>query len=190
MGLSWVSMDTTQLSHNFVTHALHMTRMQKEKAWLIWLLMREFGHHMIYLMSLYLLLFEICLMYLYEFLFGMYLMFMYVLGVGRKYNSHMMWHKGACFYYVDETSHMSITIFLLHELHHGNARRQQEPLLLWLILGEYGLNYSHTLHDTVGGWQEEALQRWLLLGNFCHCTWYNDDVMGQQDALLRWLLLR
>ena len=86
-------------------------------------MMRDFGHHMIYLMSLYLLLFGICLMSLHVFSFGNYLMFMYVLGVGRKYNSPMMWHKGACLYYVDEASHMSITISLLHDLHHDNARR-------------------------------------------------------------------
>ena len=80
---------------------------------------------MLYLMSIYLLLFGICLMYLHVFIFGMHLMFMYVLGFGRKYNSHMMWHKGACSYYVDETSHISITILLLHDLHHDNARGQQ-----------------------------------------------------------------
>ena len=85
-------------------------------------------------------------------------MFMYVLGVGRKYNSHMMWHQGACLYYVDVTSHMSITILLLHDLHHDNARRQQESLLLWLLLGEYAkMIYSHALHDIDGGWQQDAL---------------------------------
>ena len=87
-------------------------------------------------------------------LFVMYLMFMYVLGFGRDYNFHMMWHKGACLYYVDETFHMSTTILLLHDLHHDNVRWQQdESLLLWLLLGEYGLNSSHTLYDIVGGWK-------------------------------------
>ena len=99
------------MDHIFLTHALHIIgRMQKRNAWLLWLLMRESGHHMIYLMSLYLLLFGIFLMSLHVFMFGMYLMFMYVLGVGRRHNSHMMWHKGVCLYYVDEASHMSITI--------------------------------------------------------------------------------
>ena len=63
-------------------------------------------------------------------------------------------------------------------------------MLLWLLLGEYGLNSSHTLHDIVGGWKHEALQNLILLGGYGHFTWYNDDVMGHQDALLRWLLLR
>ena len=179
------------MGHMFLIHALDITgRMQKKKEWFRWLLMREFGHHMIYLISLYLLLCGICLMSLHIFLFGTYLMFMYVLGFERKHNSHMVWHKGACLYYFDETDHMSITILLLHDLPHDNARRQQESFFLWLLLGEYGMNYSHTLHDIVGGWKEEALQHWLLLKDYGHCTWYSDDVMGQQGSLLRWLLLR
>ena len=58
------------------------------------------------------------------------------------------------------------------------------------IMMMYGMIYSYKLHDIDGGWQHEALQRWLLLGDYGHCTWYNDDVMGQQDAFLRWILLR
>ena len=110
-------------------------------------------------------------MYLHVFLFGIYLMFIYVLGFGRKYNSHMMWHKGACLYYVDETSHMSITILLFHDLHHDDGRWQQESLLLSLLLGEYGLNSSHKLHDIVGEWQQEALQHRLLLGDYVNETY-------------------
>ena len=117
-------------------------------------------------------------MYLLVFLFGMYLMLMYVLGFGRNYNSHMMWHTGACLYYFNETSHMSISLLLLHDLHHDNARRHQESLLIWLLLGEYGLNYSHILHDTIGGWKHEALECCILLNDYGHCTWHNDDVMG------------
>ena len=73
------------------------------------------------LISMYLPLFEVCLMY----------------SHGRKNNSHMM-YKGVGLYYVDEASHMSILVLLLHDFHFENARRQQESLLLWLHLGEYG----------------------------------------------------
>ena len=178
------------MAHVFLIHALHITgRMQKKKAWLLWLLMREFGHLMIYLISMYLLFLGICFMYLHVFMFGMYLMFMYVLGFGRKYNSHMMWHKGACFYYVDETSHMSINILLLHDLYHDNVRRQQESLFLWLLLGEYGLISSHTLHENDRGWKQEALQQWLLLRDYGSHIYIDADLAWQQGELLWWLLL-
>ena len=111
------------------------------------------------------------------YVFGIYLMFMYVIWFGRKYNSHMMWHKGACLYYVYDTSHMSITVLLLHDLHHDDVRMKQESLLLWLLLGGYGLISPHTLHDDDRGWKQESLQPWLLLGDYGHCTWYDDDVM-------------
>ena len=128
-----------------LSHALSPNdRMHKKKVWILWLLRREFGHHMSNLMSMHLPLLEICLMCSHAFLFEMYLM--YVLWFGRKDNSDMM-YKGACLYYVYETSHMFIIILLLHDLQFDNARRQQECLLLWLLLGEYGLNFLHTNHD-------------------------------------------
>ena len=42
---------------------------------------------------------------------------------------------------------MSMSMLLLHGLHDDDVRLQQESLLLWLFLGEYGLTFSHTLHD-------------------------------------------
>ena len=129
--------------------------MHQKEAWLRWLLMREFGHLMIYLMSIYLLLFGICLMSLHELLFGIYLMFMYVLGFGTWHNFHMMWQQRTCLYCSDMTSHTSISMLLLHDLHHDYVRWQQESLLLWLLLGEYGLISPHTFHDDERGWKQK-----------------------------------
>ena len=80
---------------------------------------------MIYLMSMYLIFFGICLMSLHVFIYGIYLVFMCVLGFGTKHNSHMMWHKGSYLYFFNETFHMSISMLLLHDLHHDDVRRQQ-----------------------------------------------------------------
>ena len=80
--------------------------------------------------------------------------------------------------------YVSLTFF------HDDLAWQREALLRWLLLGEYGLISSDTLHDIDGGWKQEALLCWLLFKDYGHCTWYNDDVMGLQDALLWWLLLR
>ena len=41
-------------------------------------------------------------------------------------------------------------MMLLHDLYDDDMRRQQESLLLWLLLGEYGLTFYHTLHDVSG----------------------------------------
>ena len=41
-------------------------------------------------------------------------------------------------------------MMLLHDLYDDEMRKQQEMLLLWLLLGEYGLILSHTLHDVAG----------------------------------------
>ena len=102
----------------------------------------------------------------------------------------MMWQQGAWLCWVDVTFYMSISMLLLHGLHDDDVRWQQESLLLWLLLGEYGLIFSHTLHNEEGGLQQEALLRWLLLGEYGHHTWYDDGVVWQQDAFLWWLLLR
>ena len=87
---------------------------------------------------------------------------------GTWHDSHMMWQRGACFYCFDVTFHMSISMLFLHDLHHDDVRWQQESLLLWLLLGEYGLTFFHTLHNDDGGWQQEALLRWLLLREYGH----------------------
>ena len=69
-------------------------------------------------------------------------------------------------------------MLLLHDLHHDDVKWQQESLLLWLPLGEYGMLSYHTLPDDDRGWKHEALHRWILLGGYVHCTWHDDDVMG------------
>ena len=38
-------------------------------------------------------------------------------------------------------------MMLLHDLYDEEMGRQQDFLLLWILLGEYGLIFSHTLHD-------------------------------------------
>ena len=60
------------------------------------------------------------------------------------------------------TFHMSISMFLLHDVHE-EERKQKDLLLLWLLLGEFGLSI---LHGGDGGWQRRALLRWLLLGEY------------------------
>ena len=47
-------------------------------------------------------------------------------------------------------SFMSTIMFLLHSLYGDGVGRQQELLLLWKFLGEYGLISFHTLHNVVG----------------------------------------
>ena len=41
-------------------------------------------------------------------------------------------------------------MILIHDLHEGEMREQQEMLLPWLFLRHYGLILSHDLHDVVG----------------------------------------
>ena len=51
-------------------------------------------------------------------------------------------------YGTDVTSHMSISMLLFHDAHE-EERKQQDLLLLGLILGEFGLSI---LHGGDGGW--------------------------------------
>lgn len=91
-----------------LSHALSLSdRMHKKKAWLLWLLRREFGHHMSNIMSIYFPLFEIYLMGSHVFMFEMY--FMYVNCFERKDNFPMM-YEGDGLNFVEETTHMSIII--------------------------------------------------------------------------------
>ena len=48
---------------------------------------------------------------------------------------------------VDMTLFMSIIIYSPHDLYDGGVREQQELLLLWLLLGEYGQIFFHTWQD-------------------------------------------
>lgn len=120
------------MDHISLTDALHINGiMQHKKAWLLGLLLRELGHHMTSPMSMCFVLF------------------------GTWRNTLMMCNDGVCFYWDDMTFHMSINMLLLHDPHYY-VKRQQEILLLWLLLGEFGLTYSPTLHGNYGGWKEEA----------------------------------
>ena len=53
-------------------------------------------------------------------------------------------------YWNDVISFISIFMLLLHELYDDGVGRQLELLFLWLLLKEYGLIFSHNLHDVVG----------------------------------------
>ena len=53
-------------------------------------------------------------------------------------------------YLDDVISFVSTIMLLLHSLYGEGVGRQQELLLLWKLLGEYGLILSHTLHDVAG----------------------------------------
>lgn len=98
------------------------------------------------IISIYSPLFEIYFMGSPVFMLEMY--FMYVQCFWRKDNFPMM-YEGAGLYYVDEASPMSIIILFLHDLHFDNVRRQQESLLLGLLLREYGLKPLHTHPDVL-----------------------------------------
>ena len=41
-------------------------------------------------------------------------------------------------------------MMLLHDLYDDDEMRRQQELLLWILLGDYGLIFSHNLHDVVG----------------------------------------
>ena len=58
--------------------------------------------------------------------------------------------QGVWTHFVDKKFFISITMFSPHDLHDGGMRRQQNPLLLGLFLGEHGKIFSHTLHDVAG----------------------------------------
>ena len=60
-------------------------------------------------------------MYSHVFMFEIYFMNEHCLG--RKDNFPMV-YEGAGLYHVDEASHMSIIILLLHDLHFDSARMQ------------------------------------------------------------------
>ena len=63
---------------------------------------------------------------------------------------------------------------------------QQEELLRWLLLREYG---SHILIDVDLAWKQEALLWWLLLREYGSLTCFHDDIAWQKKAFLCWLLL-
>ena len=114
-----------QIAHIFLIHALCINYgIQQEKACSLWLTMREFDHHMTSPMSMC---FELCKTW---------------------YGTLMMCINGAYLYWDDMKFHMPMIMSLLHDAH-GEERGQQDLLLLWLLLGEFGLSI---LHGGDGGW--------------------------------------
>ena len=53
------------------------------------------------------------------------------------HNDLMMCIDGIHLYWTDVTFHMSISMFFLHDAHEED-RKQQDLLLLWLLLGKFG----------------------------------------------------
>ena len=95
----------------------------QQEARLHWLLLKEFGYHVTHSIS------------------------RSMLVDGTWHNTCIIWQQVVWVHCVDMTLFMSIFMFSPHDLYDGGVRRQQELLLLWLLLGEYGLNLSHTLQD-------------------------------------------
>ena len=118
------------IAHIFLIHALCINdKMQQNKACSFWFPLRDFGHQMTSPMSM-------C----------------FVLGKA-SHDALMMCIDSVYLYWVDVTFHMSIRMFLLHDTH-DEERKQQDLLLLWFLLGEFGLSI---LHGGDGGWQQRAL---------------------------------
>ena len=90
--------------------------------------MREFGHHMTSPMSMCFVLGRIC------------------------HGTLMMCINGAYLYWDDMKFHMPMIMSLLHDAH-KEGRRQKYLLLIWLLLGEFGLSI---LHEGDGGWKQRA----------------------------------
>ena len=99
-------------------------------------------------------------------------------------------------------------MILLYGLYEGEMREQQELLLLWLHLGEYGQSFSHTYHDIsreeegtfrVQGGYPSALKDYEKLPYqkkiFSHSSMIVDgfgiwDVKGRSHGVTRALSLR
>ena len=63
----------------------------------------------------------------------------------------MMGDNGVFLYWDDMKVHMSFNMLLLLHDSQDDVDRQQEILLLWILLGDSGPTYSPTLHNNVGG---------------------------------------
>ena len=60
----------------------------------------------------------------------------------------MMCIDDVSLYWADVIFHMFISMFFLHDAHE-EERKQQDLLLLWFLLGEFGFSI---LHGGDGGW--------------------------------------
>ena len=108
-------------------HHLHIYDTRQQEARLRWLLVKEFGHPVPHSISKSWLVDE------------------------PWHGTCIIWQQGVWMYWGDVIFFISIIMFLSHDFYDGGVRRQQELLLLWLLLGEYGLYFSHTLQHVSGG---------------------------------------
>ena len=99
------------VSKGLVSH-LQIYETRQYEAWPCWLLLKEFGHYVTYPFSKGMLWFE------------------------AFHGTHMIWQHNIWFY---GEFYKSIIMMLLHDLYDDGVRRQQELMLLWKLLGEYGL---------------------------------------------------
>ena len=100
----WVRM----VSKRLVSH-LQIYDTGQQEAWLRWLLLKEFGHHVTYPFSKGMKWFE------------------------ALHGTHMLWQQKIWLY---GEFYKSIIIMLLHDLYDDGVRRQQDFMLLWKLLGE------------------------------------------------------
>ena len=84
----------------------------------------------------------------------------------------MMCIDDVSLYWVDVTFHMSISMFLLHDAHE-EERKQQDLLLLWLLLGEF------LVHLTWRRWRMAA--KGLTLVVTISRIWF-----GSKHHIVRW----
>ena len=113
------------MSKRLETH-LQIYDIGQHEARLRWLLLKDFGHHVAYPIP------------------------KGVLMVGTWHGTSIIWKHGVWVYWGDVISFMSTIMLLLRYLYDDGVGRQQELLLVLLLLREYGLIFSHTLHDVVG----------------------------------------
>ena len=66
---------------------------------------------------------------------------------GTWHGTYIIWKQGVWVYWSDVISFISTIVLFLHDLYDDGVGRQLELLILWLLLREYGLILSHTLHD-------------------------------------------
>lgn len=79
---------------------------------------------------------------------------------GTWHGTYIILRQGVWVYWNDLMSFISTLMLLLQDLYDDGVGRQLEILFLWLLLREYGLILSHTLHDVARvGYGTIMLQR-------------------------------
>ena len=99
---------------------------RQQEAWLRWLLLKEFGHHVTYPLS----------------------KGMWVEAVWK--DTCIIGQQEVWMHYDDMKFFISIIIFSSHDLYDEGMGKKQKLLLLGLLLGEHGKIFSHTLHGVAG----------------------------------------